>query len=391
MNQSLAGKKLRYYVLIVFVYLFARMSSYFTRETAVEQRLLLCRIVIAALSFLLLAHIRFIQRKTIVVLTTVTGVWFFLTGLQNYSSTVDIWTNFLTQIWWTAFLLISFLLLIQVNAEERKKIANIGVAAFYVFSLRYAIWLLSSNRYWSSGGINSIYYCVLLLPLCYMVDKKIIKYSMLFIAALLTVISGKRTALISVILCGFLPPLLEKDSKRRGKKTGAMVILMIVCIALVYVSEYLSKSIDITIIERMQSLQEDGGSGRTTTYELVWEAFKSSNIIKQLIGHGYNAVFLDRVSISSAHNDFLEVLYDYGSVGLVLYTSLLITFIRNAVKLRAEQCESFAAYTAAILIYLTLSCVSHLIIYPTYIVFLLFVIAFGFSEHEEKLQNLIEE
>ena len=390
MNQSLAGKKLRYYVLIVFAYLFARMSSYFTRGTAVEQFLLIGRIEIATLSILLLLHIRFIPQKSIIVLTAATGLWFFLSGLQNYLSIVDIRTNFLTQVWWTSFLLISFLLLVQVEAEERKKLANIGAVAFYVFSLRYAIWLLSNNRYWSSGGINSIYYCLLLLPLCYMTDKKIVKYSMLFIAALLTIISGKRTALISIILCGFLPPLLEKDNKRGGKKSGAMVLLMIVCIVLVYVSEYLSKSINITIVERMQSLQEDGGSGRTTTYALVWEAFKNSTIIKQLIGHGYNAVFLDRVSISSAHNDFLEVLYDYGIIGLILYASLLITFIGKAVKLRTAQCESFAAYTAAILIYITISCVSHLIIYPTYNVFLLFVIAIGFSEYEETLRNTIE-
>ena len=208
--------------------------------------------------------------------------------------------------------------------DERKNITNMGVIAFYVFSLRYAIWLLSSNRYWSPGGVNAIYYCILLLPLCYMIDKKLVKYSMLFIAALLTIISGKRTALIAIILCGFLPPLLEKNDRKRGTKTSAMVILMIVCIILVYVSEYLSKSINITIIERMQSLQEDGGSGRTTTYALVWEAFKNSNIIKQMIGHGYNAVFIDKISISSAHSDFLEVLYDYGLVGLFLYVLLLV-------------------------------------------------------------------
>ena len=160
------------------------------------------------------------------------------------------------------------------------------------------------------------------------------------------------------------------------------MLLMIVCIALVYVSEYLSKSINITIIERMQSLQEDGGSGRTTTYALVWKAFKDSNIVKQVIGHGFNAVYLDRISISSAHNDFLEVLYDYGVIGLFFYVLLLFSFIFEAVKLRKARCKSFAAVTAAILIYITLSCVSHLIIYPTYNVFLLFTISVGFSEYE---------
>lgn len=389
MNQSLTYKKLRDYILIVFVYLFFRMNSYFTRGSTIEQFLLIGRVAIIALSFLIIFRVRFIPNKSIIILTVGTSFWFFLTGLQNYSGTIDILTNFLTQMWWASFLIISYLLLIRVRDDERKKIINIGVIAFYVFSLRYAIWLLSGNRYWSSGGINSIYYCVLLLPLCYLVDKKTVKYSMIFIAALLTIISGKRTALISIILCGFLPPILEKDDKRGKKKTGTMVLLMIVCIMLVYVSEYLSKSINITIIERMQSLQEDGGSGRTTTYALVWEAFKSSNIVKQVIGHGYNAVYLDKISISSAHNDFLEVLYDYGAIGLLFYVLLLFDFIFEAVKLRKAQCESFAAVTASILIYITLSCVSHLIIYPTYNVFLLFIISVGFSEYEKNQRNSV--
>ena len=361
------------------------MNSYFRRGVNAEEFLLIGRSAIIAYSFLIILRIRFIPKKNIGVLTTLTGLWFFFTGVQNFSDITDILTNFLTQMWWVSFLLVSFLLLPRMGDDERKNITNMGVIAFYVFSLRYAIWLLSSNRYWSPGGVNAIYYCILLLPLCYMIDKKLVKYSMLFIAALLTIISGKRTALIAIILCGFLPPLLEKNDRKRGTKTSAMVILMIVCIILVYVSEYLSKSINITIIERMQSLQEDGGSGRTTTYALVWEAFKNSNIIKQMIGHGYNAVFIDKISISSAHSDFLEVLYDYGLVGLFLYVLLLLSFIRKAIKLRQARCKSFAAFTAAILIYIILSSISHLIIYPTYIVFLLLVLAVGFSEDESKI------
>ena len=200
MNQSLTYKKLRDYILIVFVYLFFRMNSYFTRGSTIEQFLLIGRVAIIALSFLLIFRVRFIPNKSMIILTGGSSFWFFLTGLQNYSGAIDILTNFLTQMWWASFLIISYLLLIRVRDDERKKIINIGVIAFYVFSLRYAIWLLSGNRYWSSGGINSIYYCVLLLPLCYLADKKTVKYSMIFIAALLTIISGKRTALISIIL-----------------------------------------------------------------------------------------------------------------------------------------------------------------------------------------------
>lgn len=54
MNQSLTYKKLRDYILIVFVYLFFRMNSYFTRGSTIEQFLLIGRVAIIALSFLLI-------------------------------------------------------------------------------------------------------------------------------------------------------------------------------------------------------------------------------------------------------------------------------------------------------------------------------------------------
>ena len=389
-NQSIDAKRLKHYILLVFIYLFVRMNSYFTKGAANEQLLLVCRIVIILFSFFLLFRIRYVPKKGWLFIAVATNIWFFLSGIQNCSNITTALTNFSTQAWWATFLVITYILLVKTSDSEIKSIIYIGVFSFYVFSARYAIWLLSGNRYWSSGGINSIYYCVLLLPLCYLVDKRIIKYSMLFIAALLTIITCKRTALISIICCAFLPPILEKGGKRSKKKTGTLLLLMLVCIVLVYVAKYLSKSIDITIIQRMQSLQEDGGSGRTTTYALVWEAFKGSNIIKKIFGHGYNAVFLDRISISSAHNDFLEVIYDYGIIGLLLYVSMLCTFIKCAFRLRSVQGKSFSAYTAALLIYIILSCVSHLIIYPTYNVFLLFVFSIGFAEIETLQSDYIE-
>ena len=89
MNQSLTYKKLRDYILIVFVYLFFRMNSYFTRGSTIEQFLLIGRVAIIALSFLLIFRVRFIPNKSMIILTGGSSFWFFLTGLQNYSGAID--------------------------------------------------------------------------------------------------------------------------------------------------------------------------------------------------------------------------------------------------------------------------------------------------------------
>ena len=160
-----------------------------------------------------------------------------------------------------------------------------------------------------------------------------------------------------------------------------MIIILAIasCILGVFL-QHVSKTMNITIFERFSTLQEDGGSGRVDTYELVWKAFKNSTVIEQIFGHGFNAVFLDKVSVSSAHNDFLEVLYDFGILGFFMYILLMISFCQYTVILYKKRSNLFSIYIATLCSYIIISMASHLIIYPTYIVFLLLFISFGISE-----------
>ena len=74
---------------------------------------------------------------------------------------------------------------------------------------------------------------------------------------------------------------------------------------------------------------------------------------------------------TSAHNDFLEIVYDYGIIGLILYVLFLGNMIKNLFKLYVNRSRYFSMALSATILYLVVSTSSHLIIYPTYIVFLL--------------------
>ena len=44
----------------------------------------------------------------------------------------------------------------------------------------------------------------------------------------------------------------------------------------------LASQYNLNLFERMQSLEEDGGSGRDVIYSEIWESYKESDFIKQI-------------------------------------------------------------------------------------------------------------
>ena len=68
----------------------------------------------------------------------------------------------------------------------------------------------------------------------------------------------------------------------------------------------------------------------------------------------------------SAHNDFLEVLYDYGLIIFILYLALWYYVIKRLVyHIRINSIYSLP-YFCSFAIFLLLSMVSHLILYASY-------------------------
>ena len=102
-------------------------------------------------------------------------------------------------------------------------------------------------------------------------------------------------------------------------------------------------------------------------------AQKNSDLLHWVVGAGYNSVLLSKICTDgvlggnvSAHNDFLEVLYDYGIVGLAIYISFFINIIRKAIKMKKDKYKYAVSFIASILMVISISLTSHLVIYLNY-------------------------
>ena len=130
------------------------------------------------------------------------------------------------------------------------------------------------------------------------------------------------------------------------------------------------QSNNLTLFDRLSNLSEDGGSGRDIVYQYTWEMILNSDFNDLLFGHGFNTVYHNSVLNLSAHTDTLEVIYDYGIIGIILYCIFIINIFRLYKTIRKYKPEYAAAYAASLVIFTILSLFSHLIIYPSHFLFL---------------------
>ena len=84
----------------------------------------------------------------------------------------------------------------------------------------------------------------------------------------------------------------------------------------------------------------------------------------------------------TAHNDYLEVLYDFGIIAFVLYVSFVVQLLKMCRRLIAMKSEYAPAIGASLAIFFVNSMVSHIWIYNQYLI--IFALFWGFINAVEK-------
>lgn len=343
--------------------------------------------------FLLLAFFKMYRLKNIAYhpflnAAALFWIWSCISSVVNMQGISNLIYQLIMQSFWFFFFLFFTYYSGRLYPKDLFFINRFCIAALLAIGIVYIYWIFSDGNVYVSGARNSVYYCLLLLPILFIQRNKAVIVSSVVVSFVAIILSGKRAAFIALVLALLIPVFFFTDKKKRGiKQILALILLIVVLIAAYY---YVTSVYEITLFERLGMLTEDGGSGRLEIYKSVLEGFGESSFFQKLFGHGYNGVASDAVIVkvngwdtsltaTSAHNDFLEVLYDYGILGLILYIAMIIRMFRFAIRLKKIDFHYFRMYLSAMIIFLTMSMVSHLIIYPTYIAFLLMFFSIGSS------------
>ena len=216
-------------------------------------------------------------------------------------------------------------------------------------------------------GVNYIIYYGLPLLLApyskHSTNKKSSRYSTVALFMLwigLAIFSFKRTTLIAVV-GGVLIYLYKKyfaNKKMKNKFLFLLILLVLVAVAMV-VNNYTNGY----IIERLNDVQETGGNGRVEIWSLVINLYSKSSFVEKLFGNGG----LDAVNAMigvSAHNEFLEILYDYGIFGVFFVGIALTALLLELFSKKVRKSNYAPLVWTTLVILCVLAMFSHIFLYP---------------------------
>lgn len=211
---------------------------------------------------------------------------------------------------------------------------------------------------------NTIYLVYLTLPWLLFESRKTPQLVILFLFSFLAMLSLKRSMLLTTALIWSFYLLFGMKKRRNRIYTIILSVVLLVGIYVLY--DKVDDAMGGMITERVNREETDMGRDRMAIWNLTMNMIQNSPSEKILIGHGHFAVRNDSFLEISAHNDFLEVVYDYGLILFILYLCLWGHVIRRSVYLYKIRSPYFLPYASSLAIFIIMSLVSHLILYVTY-------------------------
>ncbi len=164
-----------------------------------------------------------------------------------------------------------------------------------------------------------------LMPFVFLINKKKIISGLLMALLLIFIIqSSKRGAIIAgtfALLMYFYYQLIVIGKYKRI--SGYIVVpLIIVGLTIFVYRESVSNEL---LMNRMSSMIEGNTSGRDIIYRtLLNHWYDRDNVFNLLFGFGF-AASLDITGGSYAHNDWLELLSNFGLLGVLVYLTLFVS------------------------------------------------------------------
>lgn len=226
---------------------------------------------------------------------------------------------------------------IALGGHFRKPILilfTLVIAVLYVYNiLHFDVTTLGAGEYNYASANNKAYSLVALFPFLLLFwNKKWLMILLMLASLVFIVFCLKRGAMLCIaayMLITFY--MIIRLNKRRNKyKYVTRFVVVFIIVAFVYAffdiyndNEFLQKRFD------------HGSEARESIYTKILSGLENSDIIEFFIGHGP----LSTVTVAGnyAHNDWLEIVYDFGIVGLILYIIIPIAMLKYYKRYSLEE------------------------------------------------------
>lgn len=258
-----------------------------------------------------------------------------------------------------------------------KKAAPVLACSIIIYAALFTqVKLFSAGR--GIPLISTAYYTLFFLPFALLSQKKVIKWGGTVLVLYTLLLCMKRTGFIAFVAGIVVYILVEYRSAPKGSKKRAFVLLGgLLALTAMYFFIMENTRGTFSVIDRLLSTGQTSNEGREDVWPVVISMIRHSDIIALIFGHGFDTVIENSPLALSAHCDFLEVIYDYGVSGLLLYLTFYKRLWNGFIKMYRQGSELAAPMSFTFVTAFVVSLFSHLIIFPTY--FLGFCLFWGLA------------
>ena len=177
---------------------------------------------------------------------------------------------------------------------------------------------------------------LMLLPMLFLMKSSLQKWISLLVCIFFLITSAKRGNIIAAIIPLILfIHFVFKDSRRSFLKT---VLVLLIIIGVSYLTYYWMIT-DEYLLYRIEQTAEGYSSGRSDIYLGAWKAwFDPNSFVTYLFGYGFDGtIHQELTNHLHAHNDWLEILVDYGLLGIPFYLMIFLLLIRPIKRVQTYE------------------------------------------------------
>ena len=204
-----------------------------------------------------------------------------------------------------------------------EKIVRMWFPVFLVTSIHffyYGLYMMRGGSFDELLTNNNGYLFYTLFPYVFLFNRSWIQYSIAVILSLLTFMSLKRGAILATGICLVYFLYFKLRHFKRRTIVGASLLIM----AFLYFGYRLMVRIyndSATLQLRFEQTAEGNDSGRSRIKDNLMEIYTTqSSVFDFIFGYGGDATL--RYGENYAHNDWIEMLFNTGLIGLFIYTLL---------------------------------------------------------------------
>jgi O-antigen ligase len=186
------------------------------------------------------------------------------------------------------------------------------------------------NDFATAIGILFIYiysYCKMM--------KYVVRYLILFCCLYIIYFTGSRGVQLTVLL---LPLVYTIINKKSIVKILLIYIFMLSIVLILFNNNIFSKYNMNKYLVTVKTLgQKQLDSSLLARWEMITYTFKNIKEVIIGLGPGGSSLFLRQFRIPNPHNFFIEILIDYGIIGLILTLSIFIISIGKNYRLLKKE------------------------------------------------------